>query len=222
MLHDLVPRRAGGLLERRSLVPPTPQYYFFMSATCCSRRRRATGMVQPVYLLPLSGCIVPCDTPARRVPRDASKGAILPLTRGRALAYATPHSLWTPVKRTCKPYAPCYQGNGAGGAMLNVRACSGRPALARRACRGWQPQGTRRRMKRRRAVKDDVQRSRRGVPGGSPPVFGSPTSGFPRQAGILKCRKEGLDAVSAALYRAGWCFPLRGRTRGDVPGRIYP
>ena len=53
---------------------------------------------------------------------SASEGAILPLTRGRALAYATPHSLWTPVKRTCKPYAPCYQGNGAGGAMLNVRA----------------------------------------------------------------------------------------------------
>jgi hypothetical protein len=114
----------------------------------------------------------------------------LPLTRGRALAYATPHSLWTPVKRTCKPCAPCYQGNGAGGAMLNVRACSGRPALARRACHGWQPQGMVRGMKRRRTVKDDVQRSRRGVPGGSPPVFGSPTSGFPRQAGILKCRKE--------------------------------
>ena len=52
--------------------------------------------------------------------RGASEGALLLLTRGRALAYATPHSPWTPVARACNPYAPCEQGKGAGGARLDA------------------------------------------------------------------------------------------------------
>jgi hypothetical protein len=52
--------------------------------------------------------------------RDASEGAILLLTRGRALAYATQHSPWTTVERACKPDATCSQGKGACGAMLDA------------------------------------------------------------------------------------------------------
>jgi hypothetical protein len=57
--------------------------------------------------------------------RDASEGAILLLTRGRALAYATQHSPWTPVERACTSYAICSQGKGACGARLDARDCAG-------------------------------------------------------------------------------------------------
>ena len=53
-------------------------------------------------------------------PRGASEGAILFLTRGCALAYATPHSPWTPVERACTSDAPCSQGKRACGAMLDA------------------------------------------------------------------------------------------------------
>ena len=58
--------------------------------------------------------------PCVRRTRDASEGAILLLTRGRSLAYATPHSPWTPVERACTSDAPCFMGKGAYGAMLDA------------------------------------------------------------------------------------------------------
>ena len=58
--------------------------------------------------------------PCVRRTRDASEGALLLLTRGRALAYATPHSPWTPVERACTSDAPYSQGKGMCGAMLDV------------------------------------------------------------------------------------------------------
>jgi hypothetical protein len=42
------------------------------------------------------------------------------LTLGRALAYATPHSPWTPVERAGTSDAPCSQGKGLCGAMLDA------------------------------------------------------------------------------------------------------
>jgi hypothetical protein len=53
-------------------------------------------------------------------PRCASEGAILFLTLGCALAYATPHSPWTTVERACKPDATCSHAKGAYGAVLDA------------------------------------------------------------------------------------------------------
>jgi len=43
------------------------------------------------------------------------------LTLGRALAYAMPHSPWTPVERAYTSDATCSQGKGAYGTMLDAR-----------------------------------------------------------------------------------------------------
>jgi hypothetical protein len=59
--------------------------------------------------------------PCVRRPRGASEGAILLLTRGRALAYATQHSPWTMVERACNSYATGAHGQGACGAMFDAR-----------------------------------------------------------------------------------------------------
>jgi hypothetical protein len=101
-------------------VPPTPQHYFFRSATCRDKRRRAAGTAQPVTYSIEAAASCRAATLCLRRTRDASEGTILLLTLGCALAYATPHSPWTPVERACNPYAPCSQGKGAGGTMLDA------------------------------------------------------------------------------------------------------
>jgi hypothetical protein len=67
--------------------------------------------------------VASCGTEPR-TPDDilpsASEGAILLLTPGCALAYATQHSPWTTVERACTSYAPCSHGKGACGAMLDA------------------------------------------------------------------------------------------------------
>jgi len=79
--------------------------------------RRAVGFLEHRSIVPSWGL------PAWDASWGASEGAILFLTGDRALTYATPHSPWPPVERACTPYAPCYQGKGAGGARLNARGC---------------------------------------------------------------------------------------------------
>ena len=70
--------------------------------------------------LPIEGgTLACCATRVRDAPETPLKVPLL-LTRGRALAYATPHSPWISVERAGTSDAPCSQGKGMCGAMLDV------------------------------------------------------------------------------------------------------
>jgi hypothetical protein len=104
------------------------------------------------------------------------------LTRGRASAYATPHSLWTPVESAYTPYAPCSHGKGAGGTRLDARGCgrvvtvcvarqASGPAIVGRLCPGVHAvdggtKGPGDRARRRRAIQEYGQRFTPGMIGG--------------------------------------------------------
>jgi hypothetical protein len=116
------------------------------------------------------------------------------LTRGRALAYATQRSPWTPIEHACTPDATCSHGQSACGAMLDASGGGGAVTVfvARHAsgptgvvqvCPGvhavdggtkereegrdggvWS-KGPEDRTRQRGAVQDNGQRYTKGVPG---------------------------------------------------------
>ena len=128
------------------------------------------------------------------------------LTQGRALAYATLYSPWTPVERACTTDAPCDHGTGAGGAMPD--ASGGRVVMVFVARQASGPAGVVQRYPSVHAVdggiKERKERRDGGVWSEGP---GARTS--QRRAGHAGTRRSG----------AAWDGPQWGRRRRAYHGK---
>ena len=155
--------------------------------------------------------------PCVRRTRDASEGALLLLTLGRALAYATPHSPWTPVERACTSDAPYSQGKGMCGAMLDVSGGSraGTVVVARPA---EGPAGSVQRCPGVPAVEGGTQERAEGRDGG---VWAEGSGDRARRRRVSKLGRDGQwrprAVLSGARRRRAVQEYVERYTRG-VPG----